>query len=202
MKVDVILSVAGAFCPAERRISFLRQNNMEILRPGALRENDILLDTRTFMKKFPRLWFIVFTAAVISCQLPALLSPPATQTPVIPTLLIPTDGPTDTVNPPVATAGEIEAEVSLPDVALSADGTVIRIGIAVLNHGEAFTLSVSDVSLVQQDATPLAMVSSEPRLPKEIAAGAEEILYFVFPRPTTPTATLKVLTTEYAIEGY
>jgi hypothetical protein len=97
---------------------------------------------------------------------------------------------------------EIEAEVSLPDVAVSADGAVIRIGIAILNHGAVFTLSPADVTLVQQDGTPLAMASSEPPLPKEIATEAAETFYFVFPRPTTPAATLKILSTEYTIEGY
>ena len=154
------------------------------------------------MKRIPGIWYVVLAIAVVSCNLPALLSPPVTQSPVVPTLLIPTDQPTTTINTPAAPAVEINAEISLPDVAVSADGTVVRIGIAMLNHGETFTLSSSDVSLVQQDAAPLAMMTSEPPLPKEIAAGAEEVFYFVFPRPTTPTATLKILTTEYTIEGY
>ena len=154
------------------------------------------------MKRIPRIWLMVLAIVVMSCQLPALLSPAVTQTPVIPTLLVPTDQPLNASDTPVSPAEEIEAEVSLPDVAVSADGTVIRVGVAILNHGGTFTLSSNDVSLVQTDATPLTMVSSEPALPKEIAAGAEEVLYFVFPRPATPTATLKVLTTEYTIDGY
>lgn len=160
------------------------------------------------MKRIPRLCLIVLAIAVMSCNLPALLSPGITQTPVFPTLAIPTAQPTDTmtINTPASPAGtpaaQIDAEVSLPDVAVSADNTLVSIGVAILNHGGTFTLSAADVSLVQADAAPLALVSSEPALPKEIAAGAEEIVYFVFPRPTTPTATLKVLTTEYTIEGY
>lgn len=151
------------------------------------------------MNRIPRMWLLLLAIAMISCQLPALLAPPVTQTPVSPTAAIPTDPSTNTSNTP---AVEINAEVSLPDVAVSADNTVVRIGVAILNHGQTFTFSPSDVSLIQQDATPLALVSSEPPLPKEIAAGAEEVFYFVFPRPATPTATLKVLTTEYTIEGY
>lgn len=154
------------------------------------------------MKKFPRVCLIVLALAVMSCQLPALLSPPATQTPAVPTRLIPTSQPTNTSDTPVSPASEIDAEVSLPDVAVSADNSVIRIGVAIQNHAGTFTLSVSDVSLTQQDAASLAMVSSEPPLPKEVAAGAEEVFYFVFPRPATSTATLKVLTTEYTIDGY
>ena len=154
------------------------------------------------MERIPRLWFLVLALAVMSCQLPALLPPAVTQTPLVPTLPVPTGQPTDTSDTPLAPAGEIEAEVSLPDVAVSADGTVIRIGVAILNHGGTFTLSLSDVSLVQQDGTQLMLASSEPSLPKEIAAGAEEVFYFVFPHPATPTATLKILATEYTIDGY
>ena len=151
------------------------------------------------MKRIPGICFLVLAITAMACQLPALLSPPATQTPVLPTPVNSADQPTDTVAAPGV---EVNAEVSLPDVAVSADGSVVRIGVAILNHGEAFTFSPGDVTLTQPDATPLAMVSSEPPLPKQIAAGAEEVFYFVFPRPTTPTATLKILTTEYTIEGY
>ena len=154
------------------------------------------------MKRNPRIFFIVLAIIVISCQLPGLISPPATGTPVVPTLLIPTGQPTNILVTPVPPAGKIDAEVSLPDVAVSADGTVIRIGVAILNHGGTFTLSLNYVSLLQQDGTPLTMASSEPSLPKEIAAGAEEVFYFVFPHPATPIATLKILTTEYTIDGY
>jgi hypothetical protein len=85
----------------------------------------------------------------------------------------------------------------------SADGTTIKVSVSIQNYGAAaFTLSTSDVSLTQQDGTSLNMVSSEPPLPKEIAPGATETIYFTFPRPASPTATLKIFTVEYDIEGY
>ena len=37
---------------------------------------------------------------------------------------------------------------------------------------------------------------------KEIAPGVTETIYFTFPRPSSPTATLKIFTVEYDIEGY
>jgi hypothetical protein len=46
------------------------------------------------------------------------------------------------------------------------------------------------------------MTSSEPRLPKEIEAGSTETIYLTFPRPASPTASLKIFTIEYDIDGY
>ena len=108
-----------------------------------------------------------------------------------------------TFNTPAVGASDIQAEISLLETTASADGTTIRVGVSIQNYGSApFTLSTSDVSLTQQDGTALNMVSSEPTLPKEIAPGTTETVYFTFPRPTSPTATLKIFTVEYDIEGY
>jgi hypothetical protein len=108
-----------------------------------------------------------------------------------------------TFNTPAVGASDIQAEISLLEITTSADGTTVQIGISIQNYGgEAFTLSASDVSLTQPDGTPLVIVSSEPALPKEIAAGAIETIYLTFPRPASPTATLKIFTIEYDIEGY
>ena len=99
--------------------------------------------------------------------------------------------------------GDIHAEISLLETTASADGTSIRFGVSILNYGTAaFTLSADDISLIQPDGSSLAMTSSEPPLPKEISPGATETIYFTFPRPSSPTATLKIFTIEYDIEGY
>ena len=104
---------------------------------------------------------------------------------------------------PAAGISDIEAEVSLLETTTSSDRTSIRVGVSILNYGIApFTLSASDISLTQQDGTPLVMISSEPPLPKEIDAGSTETIYFAFPRPASPTTALKILTIEYEIEGY
>jgi len=108
-----------------------------------------------------------------------------------------------TFNTPAVGASDVQAEISLLETTASTDKTTIRIGVSIQNYGgTAFTLSTSDVSLAQQDGTSLNMVSSEPALPKEIAPGTTETVYFTFPRPTSPAATLKILTVEYDIEGY
>ena len=108
-----------------------------------------------------------------------------------------------TFNTPAVGASDIQAEISLLETTASADGTTIRVGVSIQNYGQAaFTLSTSDVSLTQQDDTSLNLVSSEPRLPKEIASGATETIHFTFPRPSSPTATLKIFEVEYDIEGY
>ena len=108
-----------------------------------------------------------------------------------------------TFNTPVVGASDIQAEIGLLETTTSADGTTIRIGISIQNYGTTpFTLSTSDIALIRPDGTLLNMVGSEPPLPKEIAAGATETIFLTFPRPASPTATLKILTVEYDIEGY
>jgi hypothetical protein len=108
-----------------------------------------------------------------------------------------------TLSTPIPEAGEIQAEVSLLGTTSSADGTTIKTGISILNYGRsALTLSVNDISLTEQDGTVIAMLSSEPALPKAISPGAIETIYFTFPRPGSPAATLKILSVEYDIEGY
>ena len=106
-----------------------------------------------------------------------------------------------TFNTPVP--GDIQAEISLLETTTSPDGGSIRVGVSMQNYGSAaFTLSATDVTLTQPDGTPIGMLSSEPPLPKEIAPGATETIYFFFYRPASPTATLKLLTVEYELEGY
>jgi len=108
-----------------------------------------------------------------------------------------------TFNTPAPGTSDIQAEIALLETTASPDGGTIRIGISIYNYGQsAFTLSTSDVSLTQQDGTALTMVGSEPALPREIAPEATETIYFTFPRPSSPTTTLKIFTVEYDIEGY
>jgi hypothetical protein len=106
-----------------------------------------------------------------------------------------------TFNTPDTTA--IQAEVSLLETTTSTDGKTIRVSISILNNGGSpITLSNSDVSLTPESAAAMALESSEPALPKEIKVGATETLYLTFARPSTPTATLKVFSAEYELEGY
>jgi hypothetical protein len=108
-----------------------------------------------------------------------------------------------TFNTPVLGAADVQAEISLLETTPSENGGTIRIGISIYNYGgSAFTLSASDVSLTPQDGSALTMASSEPALPKEISPGATETIYFTFPRPSSPTTTLRIFTIEYDIEGY
>jgi hypothetical protein len=107
----------------------------------------------------------------------------------------------NTFNTPVP--GDIQAEISLVETTTSPDGGSIRVGVSIQNYGvTAFTLSATDVTLTQPDGTPVGMLSSEPPLPKEIAPGTTETIYFFFYRPASPTVTLKLLTVEYELEGY
>ena len=98
---------------------------------------------------------------------------------------------------------DIQAEISLLETTALPDGTSIRIGISIQNYGQApFTLSASDVSLITTDGAALEMLGSEPPLPKEIATGVTETLYFTFQKPSSPTALFGILGIEYEVGGY
>jgi hypothetical protein len=106
-----------------------------------------------------------------------------------------------TINTP--NANEVQAEIGLLETSTSADGTSIQIGLSIQNYGASpIVLSASDVSLTQQDGMPLDLESSTPRLPEEIKPGETKTIEFIFSRPSSLPATLKILTVEYDIEGY
>ena len=105
--------------------------------------------------------------------------------------------------PPPPDSSEVEADLGPVEVLTAPDGETIRLKISIDNTGgSAFTFSAEHVSLMQADDTPLAMISSEPSLPKLIAAAATETFIFTFPRPSSSTATLTVFTVVYEVEGY
>lgn len=104
---------------------------------------------------------------------------------------------------PSSSGSEIQAEISLLETTTAADGSTLRVGVSILNSGpSAISLSNNEISLTQPDATLLNLLLSEPTLPKEIAPGTVETFYFTFPRPATSTATLKVFTVEYELDGF
>jgi len=97
----------------------------------------------------------------------------------------------------------IQAEISLLETTTSADGKTIRVEVSILNNGQSpITLSTSDISLTPENATAVALETSEPALPKEIKVGATETIYLTFLRPSTPTAILKIFSVEYELDGY
>lgn len=107
-----------------------------------------------------------------------------------------------TFNTPDPNQG-VQAEIGLLETTASPDGTTIQVKVSIYNYGQTpFSLTANDVSLTPQGGAPLAMVSSDPALPKEIAPGKTEEFAFTFPRPTTLVAVLKVFTVEYDLEGY
>jgi hypothetical protein len=100
-------------------------------------------------------------------------------------------------------ASALQAEISLLEMATSPDGSTLTVGISIYNYGQtAITLSASDVSLTPEAALPLAPVRVEPPLPIEIGPGTTKTIYLTFLRPSTTTATLKIFTVEYGLEGY
>lgn len=105
--------------------------------------------------------------------------------------------------PPPPDSSEVEAELGPVEVLTAPDGETIRLKISFQNTGgSAFTFSADHVLLRQADDTPLAMISSEPSLPKLIAPAATETFIFTFPRPSSSSAILTIFTVEYEVEDY
>jgi hypothetical protein len=130
-----------------------------------------------------------------------LLSAPSTASIVVRGEL--TEEQVSTINTPASGGSEIQAEIGLLETATSADGTTISISVSIYNWGQsAFTLSESDVALTPEDASPVVLINSKPRLPEQIKPAETETIEFTFPRPSSPTATIKILDIEYELEGY
>jgi hypothetical protein len=97
----------------------------------------------------------------------------------------------------------VQAEIGLLETTPSKDGTSIQTNFSVYNFGTTpFTLTANDVSLTPTGGSPMGLTNSKPSLPKEITPGKTAEFTFTFPRPTTPTATIKLFTVEYDVEGY
>jgi len=100
-------------------------------------------------------------------------------------------------------ASQVQAEISLLETTTSEDGQTIRIEISILNYGEvSFILTSNDISLTPENASALTVTGAEPSLPHEIKPGETSTIYLTFSRPSSQTATLKILAAEYEIEGY
>lgn len=102
-----------------------------------------------------------------------------------------------------AEASGAPVAVTLLEVSGTPGENTIHIVVAVSNGGEtALMLSPNNVLLTQPDGRPLSLLRIEPRLPRKIRPGATKTFDFTFRRPASETATLKVFTVEYQIEGY
>jgi hypothetical protein len=100
-------------------------------------------------------------------------------------------------------AGEVNAEISLLETSTSDDQQTIQVVISILNYGsDPITLTTGNVSLTPEGATPLAITRADPPLPQQIGLAESQTFTFIFPRPDTPTATLKIFTVEYDLEDY
>jgi hypothetical protein len=109
----------------------------------------------------------------------------------------------DVIDTPMSDESGVLAEISLLETSPSSDGMSINVDVSIRNYGQtAFTLTSGNVTLTHPDGTPLTLVGSKPRLPEKISSGETQTFEFTFSRPSTPTATLKIFTVEYDIEGY
>lgn len=107
------------------------------------------------------------------------------------------------IDTPLPDESGVLAEISLLETSTSPDGTTIKVSVSIRNYGQsAFTISSDDVSLTQPDGAALPLESSKPRLPEGIRPDDTKTFELIFPRPTSPTVTLRIFTVEYDIEGY
>jgi hypothetical protein len=111
--------------------------------------------------------------------------------------------PTSEATVPPPDYAEVLAEIGLVDTSLSLFRTSLKIEVSIYNFGEIpIILSESNVTLKQPDGTLLALKSSNPDFPAQIQPGETKTIELNFQKPSSPTATLKILTVEYDIEGY
>lgn len=97
----------------------------------------------------------------------------------------------------------VDVEVSLLKTYTSKDGTTIQVTFSILNSGAApGTISEGDISLTPEDATSLALIHSDPSLPQELKPQESQIFTVDFPRPTSPTAILKIFNIEFDLGDY
>jgi hypothetical protein len=104
---------------------------------------------------------------------------------------------------PTPEPSEVNAEISLLETSTSDDQQTIQVVVSILNYGsKSITLTESDISLTPEGAVSLSISRSDPSLPLEIGSGVTKTLTFILPRPDTATATLKIYTVVYDLEGY
>jgi hypothetical protein len=98
---------------------------------------------------------------------------------------------------------EVQAEIGLLEMVTSTDRKTVTVVVSIQNYGaSAITVTANVIALTQPNGAALVLESSRPRLPEGIRPGDTKSFDLTFPRPTSPTATLKIFTVEYDIEGY
>jgi hypothetical protein len=114
------------------------------------------------------------------------------------------EGETITSPPTYAPApSEVNAEISLLETTTSPDGTTLQVVVSILNYGTgAIALLERDITLTPENAAPLALSKSDPKMPEKIKPGESKTFSLVFPRPDTSIATLKIYKVEYDLEDY
>ena len=100
-------------------------------------------------------------------------------------------------------ASSMLVEISFLGTTASPDQTTINVSVSVNNFGKSsIKLTAEDVSLTPEGGFPLSPINIDPSTLKGIKPGATETITFTFPRPPTTTATFKIYTIEYILDGY
>lgn len=97
----------------------------------------------------------------------------------------------------------VESEIALLETSTSQDKSTILVSVSIWNYGTSeFTVSANDVWLIPQGVAPIAPAKAKPSLPRKIKAGETKTFDFTFARPSSATATLKIFSVEYDLEGF
>lgn len=100
-------------------------------------------------------------------------------------------------------ASSMLVEISFLGSTTSSDQTTINVSVSVNNYGKStIRLAAEDVSLTPEGGFALSPINIEPSTLKGIKPGATETISFTFPRPPTTSATFKIYTMEYILDGY
>jgi hypothetical protein len=96
-----------------------------------------------------------------------------------------------------------QVSISLQNISTPTDGIHIQVVATLLNTGTTpITVSNGDFSLIPQSALPLELIQSYPSLPARISPDQMVTFNLVFPRPSNPSAILKILAQSFNLSGY
>ena len=92
-------------------------------------------------------------------------------------------------------ANATQAEISMLDQSVSADGKTLTLKVSIKNTGSRpIHLSTNDISLAPDNGSTVAPTSIDPALPLDIQSGASQAVTLTFAKPAGNSGILNLLT--------
>jgi hypothetical protein len=96
-----------------------------------------------------------------------------------------------------------QVSISLQNISTPTDDIHIQVVVTLLNTSTTpITVSNGDFNLIPPSASPLELIQSYPSLPAKINPDQMLTFNMVFPRPSSPSAILKILAQSFTLSGY